>query len=171
MQIDLTQFQHWFLPATFIAPIMVTSPVPLMALPPARARRWFTDRSSSASSWSWTQNQLRLSYKVTAETITTFTIDLPLFQTIHIIDLISWSLSQCTKHNYYTDQSFRLSPCLLIWQCVRPYLIIVWQAWYLAWQCPMTDCHDCLWLDIFTSYLAKYLAIMMFTANTQVDDN
>ena len=37
-------------------------------------------------------------------------------------------------HQTYPAQSFRLSPYSLIWQSVKPYLIIVWQTWYLAWQ-------------------------------------
>ena len=36
--------------------------------------------------------------------------------------------------NQHISQSFRLPPYCLIWQYVRPYLIIVWQTWYLTWQ-------------------------------------
>ena len=65
-----------------------------------------------------------------SEIITIFASDLRFCQTTH---KLVWHHG----HSYsplYIAQSFRLSPYSLIWQSVRPYLIIVWQTWYLAWQ-------------------------------------
>ena len=46
----------------------------------------------------------------------------------------NWSFIIVTLIHIYKAQSFGLTPYSLIWQFVRPYLIVVWQTWYLTWQ-------------------------------------